>query len=173
LIFLSTSLIFNFHKYQITRILKNENYSIEKELENKYLKNPNIKELGEFLRRDYIYGEYRTGKEKEKIPNQLRKSAIAENYNMCIVLIDTEVIFQINDYKSQPHLITTILNGIMLNNGTFVYIEPYTNLIIVNSHSQIEDFLKNLIESYARSQPSQYVYTMSASIKVIKEFQIY
>jgi len=147
IIILSMSTIYNIYQYKIINTFKSENQLIEKELQHKYLKRPSMIELEEFLAKEQS-SENKNLSESELASN-LRLNAHSAGYNMCIVFIDFEIILSYRGLRSPPIPFTYVINGITLENGTFVYIFPEGNFIIGNEHSQIKDLLEYIMRNIA------------------------
>jgi hypothetical protein len=124
------------------------------ELESKYLKNPSIEELNKFLANDQTDKEYGLGHPfSENVAVNLKRNARNAGYNMCVVIFDVhfaEVRLR-GDwfvYSQFPFsLVTSIcINGIKLDDGTFIYIWPYTDEIIEDirdAYPYLEDQTEN------------------------------
>ena len=147
IIILCVSIIYNIQQYQIINNFKSENQFLEEELQLKNLKRPNITELKKFLAKEKASRKINLS--ENELASNLRLNAHSVGYNMCIVIIDFEIILSYRGLRSPPMPFSYVINGITLENGTFVYIFPEGNLIIGKDHSEIKDFLGYIMRNIA------------------------
>ncbi len=162
IVILSMSTIYHIYQYQIINALNSENQLLEKELKIKYLKTPSMLELEKFLAKEKSSGNNNLS--EIELASNLRLNAHSAGYNMCVVLIDFDIILAYRGLRSPPIPFNFVITGITLDNGTFVYIFPEGNFIIGHGHSQIEDFLVYIIREIA---------FFLHSVNVTKEIRLY
>ena len=119
-------------------------------------------ELEKFLAKKHSSGNKNFS--ENELASNLRLNAHSAGYNMCIVFIDFEIILSYRGLQSPPIPFTYVINGITLENGTFVYIFPEGNFVIGNEHSQINDFLEYIMRNIA---------LYLNYIRIIKEIRLY
>ncbi|MFX0205168.1 MAG: hypothetical protein ACFFDT_04220 [Candidatus Hodarchaeota archaeon] len=135
-----------FHAYQFRNIqsLTDENRLLNTELENYSLKRPSIAELREFLTEDSTDKRYPSERyDCKNFATDLRFNARNQGYNMCIVMID------INYHFTGPNGTWTYygghtINGVILDDKTFVYVEPQMDYIIEKDLEKLKSHILSM-----------------------------
>lgn len=128
-----SSLMLHIHQYSTINAMKDRNQFLKNELNKFTLKNPSIEDLHKFLSNDNTNQKDRSNWDCKDFAIMLRLNARKNGFNMCVVLLEVNYVIKSvsrdKEYWAPSTGLETI-NGAILDNGTFVYIDPQDDQII-------------------------------------------
>ncbi len=128
-----SSLTFQIYQHNTINAMEKRNQLLKSELNQFALANPSIEDLQKFLSKDNTDQKGGVNWDCKDSANMLRLNARKSGYNMCIVLLDASFVIKSDSiYKEYwaPSSSLVTFNGVILDNGTFVYIDPQNDQIM-------------------------------------------
>lgn len=127
------SLILHIHQYSTINAMKERNQFLKTELNKFALENPGIEDLHEFLLNDNTNQKEGKNWDCKDSAIMLRLNARKNGFNMCVVLLDVNYVIKSDSRDKEywaPSSGLVTINGVILDNGTFVYVDPQDDQII-------------------------------------------
>jgi hypothetical protein len=113
--------------------MKERNQFLTTELNKFTLENPSIEDLHEFLSNDNTNQKEGKNWDCKDSAIMLRSNARKSGFNMCVVLLDVNYVIKSDSRDKEywaPSSGLVTINGVILDNGTFVYVDPQDDQII-------------------------------------------
>jgi hypothetical protein len=113
--------------------MKERNQFFKTELNKFTLENPSIEDLHKFLSNDITNQKDGANGDCKDSANMLRLNARKSGFNMCVVLLDVNYVIKSASRDKEywaPSTGLVTINGAILDNETFVYIDPQDDQII-------------------------------------------
>jgi hypothetical protein len=113
--------------------MKDRNQFLKTELSKFTLENPSIEDLHKFLSNDNTNQKDGENWDYKEFANMLRLNARKSGFNMCVVLLEVNYVIKSASRDKEywaPSTGLVTINGAILDDGTFVYIDPQDDQII-------------------------------------------